>query len=76
MAPRVKIEPFLSDRGACEQEGPKRAVEGGPHRVLAELLVVFGPEVPEAEGEYRADAEVAWRDRPVVGLLEEAGMHP
>ena len=27
MAPRVKVEPFLSDRSACQHERAERAVE-------------------------------------------------
>ena len=45
MAPGIEVQSFLAGRGAGEQEGPERAVEGGANHVLADVLVVFSTQM-------------------------------
>ena len=76
MAPGMKIQPLLPDRGAGEHEGPERAVERGANHVLADVLVVLRAQMAEAKGEHRADANLLRFD--VIGgrELREIGREP
>ena len=55
MAPGVKVQPLLADRGAGEHQGAERAVEGGANHVLADVFVVLRAQMTEAKSEHRSD---------------------
>ena len=57
MAPGVKIQPLLSDRGAGKHQGPERAVERSANHVLADVLVVLRAQMAEAESEHRSNPD-------------------
>ncbi len=66
----MEVETLLTDRGGGQHEGPKRGVEGPPHRRGSlQLLLVLGPFGSEAEGETATESVVRV-------VLAEAGHVP
>ena len=76
MTPGVKVQSLLPDRGAGEQEGPERAVEGGANQVLADVLVVLRAQMAEAKSEHRAYSDFLRFDLIRIAGFKKPAVNP